>query len=75
MMSKNTRLRRVKMNFSTKDQKESEDKEFDDEVKFYTKMKSSEVSKKKDYAKRLESCDPSQMFEKMLKLVDETEDN
>ena len=43
MMSKNTRLKRVKMYFSRKDQKE--DKEFEDEVKFYTKMKSSEVTK------------------------------
>ena len=44
-------LRRVKMHFARKDL--PEDKEFDDEVKFYTKAKSKEVGKLKDYNKRL----------------------
>ena len=61
------------MHFARKDL--PEDKEFDDEVKFYTKAKSKEVGKLKDYNKRLQSCDPTHMFENMLKQVEEKDNN
>ena len=72
-MQHHTRIRKVKLNFTRKDQ--DEDKEFENEVKFYTKMKSKEMSKQKDYNKRLKSCDPAHLFENLLKLVEDKDKN
>ena len=73
MMENNTNIRRVKLYFAREDQEA--DKEFEQEVRFYTKMKSKAVGKGKDYEKRLKSCDPTQMFEHLLKLAEDNERN
>ena len=48
-----------------------EDKLFQEEVNFYTDMKSAGQKKKKEYKKILDSCDNTQMFDKLLKLVED----
>ena len=47
------------------------DKIFQEEVNFYTDMKSAAQKKKKEYKKILDSCDNTQMFDKLLKLVED----
>ena len=69
MMKEHTQVRRVKIHFTNKDNPDN--KVFEDEVKFYTKMKSKKISKRKDYDKRMKSCDPTHMFENMLSLIED----
>ena len=38
-------------------------------------MKSKEIGKRKHYAERLQSCDPTQMFEDLLKLLENKDDD
>ena len=73
MLRKHTQLRKVKL---FKDQKLSEEEKlFVEEINFYTDMKSAAQKKKKEYKKILDSCDNTQMFDKLLKLVEDPEQN
>ena len=73
MMKKHTQIRKVKFSFRREDL--DEDKEFDSEIEFYTTIKSQQAGEKKKYNKRLKSCDPTQMFENLLKIVESKKDN
>jgi len=70
MLRQHTQLRKVKLFKSTKKLSDT-DKLFQDEVNFYTDMKSAAQKKKKEYKKILDSCDNTQMFDKLLKLVED----
>lgn len=74
MLRQHTQLRKVKL-FKEKKNLSDEDKLFQEEVNFYTDMKSAAQKKKKEYKKILDSCDNTQMFEKLLKLVEDPELN
>ena len=70
-LKKCTQLKKIKVKFEHDET--DDDKLFEKEIKFYTKQKSEVRSKGKDYEKRLESCDPTHMFENMMKLVEDKE--
>ena len=73
MLRQHTQLRKVKL-FKDKNLSE-EDKLFVEEINFYTDMKSAAQKKKKEYKKILDSCDNTQMFDKLLKLVEDPDQN
>ena len=56
MLKDHTQLRKVKL-FKDKKNLSDEDKLFQEEVNFYTDMKSAQQKKKKEYQKILDSCD------------------
>ena len=74
MLRSHTQLRKVKM-FKDKKKMTDEDKLFQEEVNFYTDMKSAAQKEKKEYQKKLDSCDNTQMFDKLLKLVEDPDSN
>ena len=74
MLREHTQLRKVKM-FKDKKKMNDADKLFQDEVNFYTDMKSAAQKEKKEYQKKLDSCDNTQMFDKLLKLVEDPDSN
>jgi hypothetical protein len=74
MLREHTQLRKVKM-FKDKKKMSDEDKLFQEEVNFYTDMKSAAQKEKKEYQKKLDSCDNTQMFDKLLKLVEDPDSN
>jgi len=74
MLRESTQLRKVKM-FKDKKKMNDADKLFQEEVNFYTDMKSAAQKEKKEYQKKLDSCDNTQMFDKLLKLVEDPDSN
>ena len=74
MLRKHTKLTKVRL-FKDKKKMTADDKLFQDEVNFYTDMKAAQQKEKKEYQKKLDSCDNTQMFEKLLKLVEDPDSN
>ena len=71
-----TKLKSVKAEFQDCNKKTDDSRAFLDEIKFYTDSKNDLRKKEKKQQKRMQSCDNSHMFEKMLEHVenaDETE--
>ncbi len=71
MMKDCTKLKRVNIKFQRENLED--DQVFEKEVRFYSKNKSKHQAKLDEYKKVLRSCDPSQMFENLSKMIENNE--
>lgn len=78
MLKNFTQLKKVKIT-STKEITDNDEKEkhelFINEIDFYTKIKSNEQRKKKEYAKILSGCEPEAMFEGLTQNIEDKAKN
>ena len=78
MLKSFTQLKKVKIT-SSKEITDNDEKEkhelFINEIDFYTKMKSTDQRKKKEYAKILSGCEPEAMFEGLTQNIEDKAKN
>ena len=70
-----TKLKSVKAKFQKVNKGSDEAKQFETEIDFYTEWKSDCKKKETKFAERIQSCDPTFMFENMVKHVEDKDKN
>lgn len=75
LLKMSSKLKSVKAKFQKVNKGSDEAKQFETEIDFYTEWKSDCKKKEKKFAERIQSCDPTFMFENMVKHVEEKDKN
>lgn len=70
-----TKIKHVKAKFQKVNKGSEVTKVFEHEIEFYTDQKSELKKKDKKFGERMQSCEPTNMFDNMLKHVEDKDKN